>query len=67
MLAAHSLGLGASMNGILAPSVNRVPEVRKIFQVPDEHEAVISLILGYPKYTYKRAIKREYQKIHWVA
>jgi hypothetical protein len=67
MLAAHSLGLGATMNEIVAASINRVPEVRQIFQVPDEHEAVLSLILGYPKYTYKRAIKREYQKIHWVA
>jgi hypothetical protein len=67
MLAAHSLGLGATMNEIVAAAVNRVPEVRQIFQVPYEHEAILSLILGYPKYTYKRAIKREYQKINWVA
>ena len=67
MLSAHSLGLGSLLNEIVAAAVNRVPEVREIFQVPDEHEACISLMLGYPRYTYKRAIKREYQKIHWIA
>jgi nitroreductase len=67
MLAAHSLGLGAAMIEIVAAAINRVPEVRKMFRIPDDHESVMSLILGYPKYIYKRAIKRENQTIHWVA
>jgi nitroreductase len=67
MLAAHSLGLGAAMISILAAAINRVPEVRECFRIPDDHEAVISVILGYPKYIYKRAIKRDNQTIHRVA
>jgi nitroreductase/NAD-dependent dihydropyrimidine dehydrogenase PreA subunit len=66
MLAAHSVGLGASMNGIVPAAVNRVQGVREIFQVPDLHEAVISLIIGHPRYTYKRAIRRRNQPVHWV-
>ncbi len=66
MLAAHSAGLGASMVGIVPAAINKVKEVREIFEIPKEHEAVISVILGYPKYRFKRTIKRNVQAIHWV-
>lgn len=66
MLAAHSLGLGATMVGIVPAAINKVSEVRDIFDIPEEHEAVISVIIGYPKHKYKRAIRRKVQAIHWV-
>jgi hypothetical protein len=43
-----------------------VDEVRNIFKIPEENEAIMSVIIGYPKYKYKRAIKREVQKIDWI-
>ncbi len=58
MLAAHAFGLGAAMNGIIPAAVNKVKEVREIFQIPNENEVVISLILGYPKFRYQRTVKR---------
>jgi len=66
MLAAHSIVLGATMIGIVPNAINRVKEVRDIFQIPDENEAVMSVIIGYPKYKYKRTIKRKKQKIKWI-
>ena len=66
ILAAHALGLGATMIGIVPAAINKVKEVRKIFQIPEENEAVISFILGYPRYKYKRAVKRKVQTISWV-
>ena len=66
MLAAHSLGLGAAMIGIVPAAINKVREVRDIFQIPKENEATISIIIGYPKYKYKRAIIRSNQKIEWI-
>ena len=66
MLAAHSLGLGATMIGVVPPALNKVKEVRNIFQIPPENEAIMSLIIGYPKYKYKRTIKRKNQNIRWV-
>lgn len=66
MLAAHSLGLGATMIGIVPPAINQVKEVRSHFQIPKDHEAVMSLVMGYPKYKYKRAIKRRVQKYTWI-
>jgi nitroreductase len=66
MLAAHSLNLGATMIEVIPAAINRVKEVRNIFQIPKENEAVMSLVLGFPKYKYKRAIKRAKQRVQWI-
>jgi nitroreductase len=67
MLAAHSLGLGASMIGIVPPAINRVNKVREIFKIPEGNEAVMSVIIGYPKIKYKRSIQRKYINIDYIA
>ena len=66
MLAAHSLGLGASMIGLVPAGINKIEKVKDIFQIPKENEAVISVILGYPKIKYRRAVKREKKLITWI-
>lgn len=66
MLAAHSFGLGTTIIGLIPPAINKVREIKDIFQIPEENEAVMSLILGYPKYKYKRTIKRERRNISWI-
>jgi nitroreductase len=66
MLAALSLGLGACMNGIVPNAINKVKQVREIFRVPEDHEAIIALVLGYPKYTYRKAIRRPSHTINWL-
>ncbi|PLX22669.1 MAG: hypothetical protein C0597_02115 [Marinilabiliales bacterium] len=66
MMAAESLGLGSLMNEIVPAAINKLDEVKKIFQIPMDHEAVISLNLGYPKYKYKRGIKRNYYKVNII-
>jgi nitroreductase/NAD-dependent dihydropyrimidine dehydrogenase PreA subunit len=66
MLAAHSFGLGATIIALIPAAINRDKEIKELFQIPEENEAVVSLILGYPKYKYKRIIKREKRDIHWI-
>lgn len=66
MLATQALGLGATIIGLVPPAVNKFPELKKIFNIPETNEAVISLIVGYPKYKYKRGIKRELKSVNWV-
>ena len=66
MLAAHSYGLGATMNGIVPAAINRVNEVRNIFKIPKGNEAVMSILIGYPKVKYKRAIKRQNKNIELI-
>ena len=66
MLAAQALGLGATMIGIVPNAINKVPEVREMFGIPELHEAVMSVIIGYPKYKYQRTIIRKKQAITWI-
>jgi ferredoxin len=66
ILAAHSLGLGAAMIGLVPAAINKVRDLRNIFQIPEDHDAIISIILGYPKYTFKRAIKRKPLPVNWI-
>lgn len=66
ILAAHSLGLGATMIGIVPAAINKVAKIREIFQIPKDNDAVMSVIIGYPRYKYKRTIKRKNYKINWI-
>jgi nitroreductase/NAD-dependent dihydropyrimidine dehydrogenase PreA subunit len=66
MLSAHAMGLGATIIGLIGPAVNKFPDLKQIFRIPNENKVVTSLILGYPKYEYLYSIKRNRQKITWV-
>jgi len=66
MLAAHSLGLGATIIGLIGPAVNKNNELKEIFKIPKENQVITSLIVGYPKYKYLYSIKHERQKVEWV-
>jgi hypothetical protein len=66
MLAAHAIGLGATMIECVPPAINRNKKLKDIFQIPEENEAVMSVIIGHPKYRYKRTIKRNKHRIHKI-
>jgi nitroreductase len=66
LLAAHSLGLGATAIGLIPPAVEREKELRKLFQIPKDNEVLASMIVGHPKLSYKRGIKRELARVTWV-
>jgi nitroreductase/NAD-dependent dihydropyrimidine dehydrogenase PreA subunit len=64
-LAAHALGLGGSAMDIIPPAIERNQVLRAMFGIPNGHEVVASMIVGYPKYRYQRAIKRELKSVTW--
>ena len=66
ILATHALGLGGSIMDIIPPAIERDKELRKLFSIPDNHEIVTSIIVGYPKYKYLRGIKRELKSVQWL-
>lgn len=66
MLAAHSLGLGSTIVSLVPAAINKIDELKEIFKIPKDHEAITSLILGYSKYKYKRAIKRKKKNVFWL-
>jgi nitroreductase len=65
-LAAHALGLGGSAMDLIPPAIQNSQELRKMFSIPDSNQVVASMILGYPKYSYQRGIKRELKSVTWI-
>lgn len=65
-LAAQELGLGSTVIGLVPAAINKSSELKNIFNIPKNHDAVVSLIVGYPKFKYRRGIKRELKKINWI-
>ncbi len=59
MLAALSLGLGTTIIGLIPPIVDRSKILRKRYRIPTENKVITSLILGHPKYRYKKSIHRD--------
>ncbi len=59
MLAAVSLGLGSTIIGLVPPIVDHSKVLRKRYRIPKENKVITSLILGYPKYKYRRSIQRD--------
>ncbi len=66
IFAIHSMGLGCSMNGIIPAAINKDKEIKQLFNIPEQHEAIISIMFGYPKYKYKKSIKRKAKKTNWL-
>ncbi len=59
MLAAVSLGLGTTILGLVPPVIDRSKALRARYGIPGENKVITSLILGYPKYRYRKGIRRD--------
>jgi nitroreductase len=57
-LAAHSLGLGATVIGLIGPGINRNKQLKEMFRIPEGNEVIETVIVGYPKIRFKRSIVR---------
>lgn len=66
LLATHSLGLGACAIGLIPPAINRDPELKKMFRVPEKNAVLASMVLGYPKYKYSWGIRRQPASLDWI-
>jgi ferredoxin len=66
LLAAHALGLGATMIDLVPAAVNHSAEVRACFQVPKEHVVHVAVVLGFPRYRFHHGIRRSFPAVRWV-
>ncbi|HPS62233.1 MAG TPA: nitroreductase family protein, partial [Bacteroidales bacterium] len=48
-LAAHALGLGATVIGLIGPGINRNKKLKELYGIPPENEVIQTIIVGYPK------------------
>jgi len=59
MMAAVSLGLGTTIIGMVPPIVEQSKTLRERYAIPKDNKVLTSLIVGYPKYKYKKSIRRD--------
>jgi nitroreductase len=59
MLAAVALGLGTTIIGLIPPIVDRSKSLRERYGIPQENRVMSALIVGYPKYRYRKSIRRD--------
>ena len=66
MLAALSLGLGTTIIGMIPPVVDRSKVLRERYGIPKDNRVLTSLIVGYPKYKYKKSIHRDLASVRMM-
>lgn len=66
MLAAQALGLGTTIIGMIPPIVDRSKDLRNRYGIPKDNKVITSLILGHPKFKYRKSIKREFPSVRFI-
>lgn len=66
MLAAESLGLGTCMIGTTCFCLKYSKFLQNKYKVPKNHRPGILVLFGYPKFKYKRAIRRRLALVRFI-
>lgn len=66
MLAAETLGIGACSLGYLTFYTNQSKTIKKLINLPINHEVGYSLTIGYPNVRYKRIPPRKPVRVQWL-
>jgi nitroreductase/NAD-dependent dihydropyrimidine dehydrogenase PreA subunit len=66
LLAAHALGLGATVIDLVPPAVERTPALRQLFQIPPDNQVQAALVVGYPKFRFRQGIRRKLKNVVWI-
>lgn len=67
MLAVQRLGLGTCQIGFFQFALSRSRRLRRALGLPKGRRSEISLVLGYPKFPFRRTLPRRGPKITWSA
>jgi nitroreductase/NAD-dependent dihydropyrimidine dehydrogenase PreA subunit len=65
-LFAPALGLGTCWGGYLYSAVNSYPPLFEALDLPDDHRAYGAVMVGYPKFKYRRMPLRYPPRINWL-
>jgi hypothetical protein len=66
IMMAQVLKVGACFNDLVPPACNRVPEIRKLFGLPDDREVYACITMGYPKYEFKKIPPRNLAEVRYL-
>lgn len=65
LLAAERMGLGTCLIGYFIYALESSNKLLTMFKLPEDRRIEVALVLGYPKYKFKRAIPRRRMEITW--
>lgn len=65
-IAAEARGLGCTWIGYLVAAAKLDPKLKKVFGVPRSRTLNAAMILGWPKYKYKRIVPRKTVPVKWI-
>lgn len=66
VLMAESLGLGTCFCGFLNSTANSHPELKKMLQIPEKNDVILSFTLGYPSVKYLRMVPRNPAEVSFL-
>ena len=66
IMMAEVLDVGSCLNDLIPPACNRVPEIRNLLGLPDDHEVYASITMGYSKYQFKRIPPRKLAEARYL-
>jgi nitroreductase/NAD-dependent dihydropyrimidine dehydrogenase PreA subunit len=65
MLMAHAMGLGTCLVGFLVGPARNSREISAAIGIPRENEVAAALVIGHPKYRYRRVAPRREVPVTW--
>ena len=65
MLAAERLGLGTCHIGYVNVALERNGRIPRLLGVPDERRLEVVMILGYPRFNFRRVLPRRRKELEW--
>jgi nitroreductase/NAD-dependent dihydropyrimidine dehydrogenase PreA subunit len=65
-VAAHAHGLGTCWAGVLMAAARLKREIPKFLEIPEKHKICGAMMIGYPKYEYKRIPLRNELNVRWL-
>jgi hypothetical protein len=66
MFAGEAHGLGATWLGLLVAASMLDPAIKKMLGIPMSHFLNAAMILGWPRYKYKRIVPRKSVSVKWI-
>lgn len=64
--AAEALELGTCIIGSIPPSINNNPQLKEKYGIAKEEKVAVGMILGHPKETFNKGIKRNFKDVRWL-
>ena len=66
LLVVETLNLGACEIGFVTEPANRSLVIKNLARIPKDHKVFSSIVVGYPKFKYKRTVPKKPPVINFV-